>query len=71
EKSNVTAQLLLLGGIFALVAMISDGAYGLLAGTIRSWLSGDLRRLIFMRRFGGVVMIGLGIFTIFSAVIIG
>jgi threonine/homoserine/homoserine lactone efflux protein len=64
EKSNVTAQLLLLGGIFALVAMISDG-------TIRSWLSGDLRRLIFMRRFGGVVMIGLGIFTIFSAVIIG
>jgi len=27
--------------------------------------------LIFMRRFGGVVMIGLGVFTIFSAVIIG
>ena len=71
EKNNVTAQLLLLGGIFALVALISDGAYGLLAGTIRSWLSGDVRRLIFMRRFGGVVMIGLGVFTIFSAVIIG
>jgi hypothetical protein len=24
-----------------------------------------------MRRFGGVVMIGLGVFTIFSAVLIG
>ena len=71
EKNNVTAQLLLLGGIFALVALISDGAYGLLAGTIRNWLSGDVRRLIFMRRFGGVVMIALGVFTIFSAVIIG
>lgn len=71
EKNNVTAQLLLLGAIFAAIAMISDGSYGLLAGTVRSWLAGDVKRLIFMRRFGGVVMIGLGVFTIFSALIIG
>ena len=71
EKNNVTAQLLLLGAIFAAIAMISDGSYGLLAGTVRSWLAGDVKRLIFMRRFGGVVMIGLGLFTIFSALIIG
>lgn len=70
-KNNVTAQLLLLGTIFALIAMISDGSYGLLAGTVRSWLAGEVKRLIFMRRFGGVVMIGLGIFTILSAIIIG
>ncbi len=71
EKNNVTAQLLLLGAIFATIALISDGSYGLLAGTVRSWLAGDVKRLIFMRRFGGVVMIGRGIFTIFSALIIG
>ena len=71
EKNNVTAQLLLLGAIFAAIAMISDGGYGLLAGTVRSWLAGDVKRLIFMRRFGGLVMIGLGVFTIFSALIIG
>ena len=71
EKNNITAQLLLLGAIFAAIAMISDGSYGLLAGTVRSWLAGDVRRLIFMRRFGGVVMIGLGLFTIFSALILG
>ena len=71
EKNNVTAQLLLLGAIFAAIAMISDGSYGLLAGTVRSWLAGDVKRLIFMRRFGGVVMIGLGLFTIFSVLIIG
>ena len=71
EKNNVTAQLLLLGAIFAAIAMISDGSYGLLAGTVRSWLAGDVKRLIFMRRFGGVVMIGLGVFTILSALIIG
>jgi threonine/homoserine/homoserine lactone efflux protein len=69
EKNNVTAQLLLLGAIFALIALISDGSYGLLAGTIRQWLSGDVRRLIFMRLIGGVVMIALGFFTILSAVL--
>lgn len=68
EKNNVTAQLLLLGAIFALIALISDGSYGLLAGTIRQWLTGDVKRLIFMRLTGGVVMIALGIFTIISAV---
>jgi len=71
EKNNVTPQLLLLGAIFATIALISDGSYGLLAGTVRSWLAGDVKRLIFMRRFGGVVMIGLGLFTIFSALLIG
>ena len=70
EKNNVTAQLLLLGAIFATIALISDGSYGLLAGTVRSWLAGDVKRLIFMRRFGGCVMIALGLFTIFSAVLI-
>ncbi len=69
EKNNVTAQLLLLGAIFALIALISDGSYGLLAGTIRQWLSGDVKRLIFMRLTGGVVMIALGIFTILSALL--
>lgn len=67
EKNNVTAQFLLLGAIFALIALISDGSYGLLAGTIRQWLAGDVKRLIFMRLTGGVVMIALGIFTILSA----
>lgn len=69
EKNNVTAQLLLLGAIFALIALISDGSYGLLAGTIRQWLAGDVKRLIFMRLTGGVVMIALGIFTILSALL--
>ena len=71
EKNNVTAQLILLGAIFALIALISDGSYGLLAGTVRQWLAGDIGRLIFMRRFGGLVMIALGLFTIFSAVLVG
>jgi len=70
EKNNVTAQLIFLGTIFALIAFISDGSYGLLAGTVRQWLAGDIGRLIFMRRFGGGVMIALGLFTIFSSLLI-
>ena len=66
DKNTVTQQLLILGIIFCLIAFISDGTYGLLAGTAREWLSNDLKRLIFMRRFGGSVMIGLGVFTIIS-----
>ena len=70
EKSNVRSQLLLLGAIFAIMAFISDGSYGILAGTVRLWLASDVGRLIFMRRFGGAVMIALGLFTIFSAILI-
>ena len=66
DKNNVTGQLLLLGLIFCLIAFLSDGTYGLLAGTARQWLSSDLKRLILMRKFGGFVMMGLGIFTILS-----
>ena len=69
NKNNVTLQLLLLGSIFSLIALISDGTYGLLAGTIRKWLSGDLKRLVFMRITGGVVMVALGFFTILSSVL--
>mgnify|MGYP000962496440 CR=1 FL=1 len=53
---------------FAIIAFISDSTYGILAGTVRQWLASDLGRLVFMRRFGGSVMIGLGLFTIATAV---
>ena len=66
EKDTVTQQLLILGLIFSVIAFISDGTYGLLAGTARQWLASDVNRLILMRRIGGVVMIGLGLFTIVS-----
>lgn len=69
EKNNITSQLLFLGVVFAIIAFISDSTYGILAGTVRQWLASDLGRLIFMRRFGGIVMMGLGLFTIATAVL--
>ena len=67
EKGHLSAQLILLGTIFAIIAFISDSGWGLLAGTFREWLSHDIKRLIRLRMAGGYIMIGLGIFTILNS----
>jgi threonine/homoserine/homoserine lactone efflux protein len=68
DRGNVTGQLLLLGALFSLLAFISDGSWGLLAGTARTWLASDEKRLELLRTIGGCVMIILGLLVIASAV---
>ena len=67
ERGQVTGQLLILGALFSILALFSDGSWGLLAGTARSWLSGDSNRLVKLRSTGGFVMITLGALVIASA----
>jgi threonine/homoserine/homoserine lactone efflux protein len=67
ERGNVTGQLLLLGALFSILAFISDGTWGLLAGTARAWLASDEKRLELLRVIGGCVMIILGLLVIASA----
>jgi threonine/homoserine/homoserine lactone efflux protein len=67
ERGQVTGQLLILGALFSILALFSDGSWGLLAGTARSWLSGDANRLVKLRSTGGFVMITLGALVIASA----
>lgn len=67
DGSNLTSQLLFMGATFALLAIIGDGTWGVLAGTVRKWMANTPSRLIAMRRSGGVVMILLGLFTLISA----
>ena len=69
EKGSVTAQLILLGAIFAILAFVSDGSWGMLAGTARNWLATDARRLERLRATGGVIMIILGISVLISAIV--
>jgi len=64
---SVTSQLLVLGFIFCVLAVISDGSWGLLAGTAREWLSSDPQRLVLMRATGGVVMMVLGVAILATA----
>jgi threonine/homoserine/homoserine lactone efflux protein len=68
EAGKVTSQLILMGAIFAVIALFSDGTWGILAGTIRNWLATEIKRLVFMRMTGGIVMIILGLLTLLSAI---
>ena len=67
DRGNVTGQLLFLGALFSILAFISDGSWGLLAGTARAWLASDEKRLELLRVIGGCVMIILGLLVIASA----
>ena len=67
DSGSVTAQLVLMGATFAILAFFSDGGWGLIAGTVRNWMANSPTRLVLMRRVGGTVMILLGLFTLLSA----
>lgn len=69
DGGKVTTQLLFLGLTFCVLAFISDGTYGLLAGTARNWLAKSNDRLEKLRAIGGNVMIILGIAVLYSAVV--
>jgi threonine/homoserine/homoserine lactone efflux protein len=69
DRGSVTSQLILLGAIFSILAFISDGSWGLLAGTARNWLATDAARLERLRATGGVIMIILGLSVVYSAIV--
>ncbi|MQY24723.1 LysE family translocator [Nocardia aurantia] len=53
-------QFLILGSIFLGVALVSDSAWALLAGTARAWFARSPRRLEAVGGAGGLMIIGLG-----------
>jgi threonine/homoserine/homoserine lactone efflux protein len=60
QAGNVPLQIIALGAIFAGIALVSDSAWALAAGTARAWLARSPRRLAALGGTGGLVMIGLG-----------
>jgi threonine/homoserine/homoserine lactone efflux protein len=60
-RGSVTAQMLVLLGVFTSIAFISDGAWGLLAGSVRRWFTGSPRRLERLVGAGGLTIMGLGV----------
>ena len=67
DGRSITAQLILMGATFTVIAFIGDSTWGLIAGTIRQQIARSPSRLVTMRRIGGLVMIGLGLFTLATA----
>lgn len=56
-----TQQILLLGLLYAVLAVLTDGTYALLAGSLRRWLRGRIMRGPLPRYLSGSVYLGLGI----------
>ena len=59
-RGHVVVQTLLLGTVFTLLAVLSDGACALLAGTLGGWLRSPARRRR-LNRVSGTIYLGLGV----------
>jgi threonine/homoserine/homoserine lactone efflux protein len=60
QAGHVPVQIILLGAILAGIALISDSAWALAAGTTRAWLARSPRRLALLGGAGGLAMIAIG-----------
>ncbi|WKE68915.1 LysE family translocator [Streptomyces sp. WP-1] len=60
-QGHVPLQMLLLGLVFNLIALVSDSVWGLVASAARDWFARSPRRLSAVGGAGGLAMIGLGV----------
>ncbi len=60
QAGQVPQQMLLLGAIFAGIALLSDSGWAVAAGSARAWFGRSPRRLELIGGTGGLVMIGIG-----------
>ena len=58
---HVPVQMMFLGAVFFMVALVSDGTWALAAGAARSWLARKPARLEAIGGVGGLAMIGIGV----------
>jgi len=64
---NVPMQMLVLGLVFTVIALICDSVWALLAGTVRTWFVKSPGRLSAVQTTGGALTIGLGGWLALSA----
>ncbi len=60
SRGHATLQLISLGLICVLVALLSDGAWAIASGSARRWLGSSPRRLERLSAGGGLTLIALG-----------
>jgi threonine/homoserine/homoserine lactone efflux protein len=66
SKGGVAFQIAILGLVFVLLAVVSDGVYALAAGSAAGWFRGRRGALRAQRWASGGVLLGLGVATAFS-----
>jgi threonine/homoserine/homoserine lactone efflux protein len=60
EFADGPAQMLLLGSLFPVIAVLCDSVWAFAAATARTWFARSPRRLAMIGGTGGLMMIGLG-----------
>ncbi len=65
-KGAVTMQIIILGTIFVVMAILSDSAYALVAGTAGHLISGNKSVARVQKYLSGTIYIGLGLAAAFS-----
>ena len=66
DEGAVAAQIAVLGLIFVLLGLVSDGTYAVIAGTLSGRLRGSATVLRVQRYVSGTVFVGLGLLTAVS-----
>jgi len=66
DHGHVWAQMLIFGLVFVTMATLSDGLYGILAGSVRNWFAGSPRRSAMVGGASGLALIGLGVRVAFT-----
>jgi threonine/homoserine/homoserine lactone efflux protein len=61
QFAHGTGQMLILGALGPLIALVLDSLWAMAAGTARQWFTRSPRRLAMVGGAGGLVMIGLGV----------
>ena len=61
SQGTIALQMLVLGCLFVMMAVISDSLYALLAGSVGQWLKSSLAAVRAERYLAGSVYIGLGV----------
>lgn len=61
SAGNASIQMVVLGAMFAAIALAMDSVWGVAAGSVRSWFARSERRLDLVGGAAGLTMIGLGV----------
>jgi threonine/homoserine/homoserine lactone efflux protein len=67
DAGAVGLQIALLGLVFVLLALLSDGTYAVVAGSLSRYLRGNERVLRIQRYVSGTVFVSLGVLTALAA----
>lgn len=65
SAGGIPLQLLSLGALFVAIALVTDSVWALAAGFARDWFARSPRRIETLGATGGVMMVGLGVGSLF------